>query len=236
MAAPRSGAGARAGSEAAGWERAAAQLQDTLAAVMDHVVPRTRALEYRVVGSAAMALQGVPTPLPTSGIDLLFRERQGVDLFGEALATMPGVRCRTPPEERAGTPDYWARYMLVGAEARSGGSPVATEYVAIDLASAGRETDSDSDQVAGRGPWSHYSTVRCGAHDVPAVALELVLLTALECEGARRPNTYPTLLEHLRRQGCDVDLVRRGLADRGSIPEDLQRETLERLRDAGRAG
>jgi hypothetical protein len=224
-AAPRRGAGRGVGSLARRARRAATHLRGVLAAVLDRVEPRTHGIEYRLVGPAAEVLRGAP--IPEYSLDLLLRERRGVDVFAAALASMPGVRCRLPPHESEGRAEYFARYMFLGAAFEA--TEVVADAVTIDLGCVERESDTDTDGFVGRGPWTHYSLVRCGAHAVPAVALELRLLSGLDLHRANRPNHFDLTLEYLGRRGCEVDLVRRGLADRGDVPEELRREILDRL-------
>lgn len=70
--------------------------------------------------------------------------------------------------------------------------------------------------------------VPCGPHAVPTVATELRLVSELTRD---RPDRAEPIVEYLRLQGCDVALVRRGMAVR-RIPEARQQEVLDRLAGA----
>jgi len=50
-----------------------ARLQETLVTVLDHVLPVTPEIEYRLVGTGAALLHGVK--LPAADVDLLVRGR-----------------------------------------------------------------------------------------------------------------------------------------------------------------
>src|SRR5687768_17255384 len=91
----------------------AARVRRALTVVLDHVTPGQAALDFRVVGTAAAALQGVP--LPVGDIDLLFKERRDVDRVGAALAAAPGVECVLPPTDLGNARQYFARYLVSGA-------------------------------------------------------------------------------------------------------------------------
>ena len=60
---------------------------------------------------------------------------------------------------------------------------------------------------------------------MPVVALELRLVSELVRDRADR---YEPLIGHLARHGCDVDLVRRSMADREVAP-GAQAMVLDRL-------
>lgn len=149
--------------------------------------------EYRLVGTGAALAQGVD--LPTGDIDLLVAERGAVDRFAAALADFP---CLDPPAWLPAAQQYFTHFVVDGIKvgASTVEAPVATDTV----------------ECAGRGPWEHYVDVPIGRHVVPAVALELRLVSELV---RGRPDRSEPLLAHLRAHGGDFDLVRRAMADRG---------------------
>nr|BFE73549.1 hypothetical protein GCM10020092_068500 [Actinoplanes digitatis] len=75
----------------------------------------------------------------------------------------------------------------------------------------------------GSGPWRHYVDVAAAGLLVPAVRLELRLVSELVRD---RPDRYRPLIAHLRRHGGDLDLLRRSLRDRGVDPA-LRRRVLD---------
>jgi hypothetical protein len=208
--APRRNTDPGPGRKASGDGLNVAHIRSVLTTVLNHVAPLTRGVEYRVVGTAASALHGARVPV--GDIDLLFRKRQDVDRFGAALASLPVAECLFPPTDLRDARQYFARYLIDGAM--------------VELSTVEVETESDTRECIGRGPWQHYSRVACGKHVVPAVALELRLLTEL---GRNRPDRHTPITDHMRQHGCDLDLVRRGLANMRGLPEPRQREILDQL-------
>ena len=61
------------------------RLQETLIVVLDDVRPAYPDIDYRLVGTGAALLHGVD--LPAGDVDILIKERAGVDAFGAALAS-----------------------------------------------------------------------------------------------------------------------------------------------------
>jgi hypothetical protein len=90
------------------------------------------------------------------------------------------------------------------------------------------ETEADTIETYGRGPWEHYSLVVCGPYQIPVVALELRLITEL---ARRRPDRSGPLVEHMRMHGCDLPYLRRGFGG-GRLPADTIQEAEEALRGA----
>jgi hypothetical protein len=70
--------------------------------------------------------------------------------------------------------------------------------------------------------------VSCGPYAILAVALELRLVSELVRD---RPDRSLPLIRHMRLHGCDIALVRRGMAAR-NLPQALQERVLGQLRGA----
>ena len=134
-----------------------AEVAHTLGRVLEAWQP---AFPYRLVGTAAALLQGVG--LPARAIDVLCGERAAVDQFAAALAPYPALQ---EPVWLAGEHQYFCNYDVEGVE-------VGASTVEID-------TDHDTTETFGSGPWRHYIEVALGDHRVPAVRLELRLATEL---------------------------------------------------------
>jgi hypothetical protein len=181
-------------------------LRETLVTVFDHCLPACARVEYRLVGTGAAALQGVE--LPTGDVDILVKERQGVDAFGSCLADFT---CLVPPAWMPGANQYYAEYEVNG--------------VGVGISTVEFETESDALECVGSGPWEHYALVPCGQYSIPAVALELRLVSELV---RNRPDRSAPLIEHMRANGCDLAVIRRGMEAR-SLPQDVQRSVLDRL-------
>lgn len=174
-------------------------LQD-LRHVLREVLVRISAIpgfQYRLVGTSAALLQGVL--LPTGDIDILVKTRQEVDAFAAACADLP---CLAPPSYLVHAKQYYAAY--------------AVDRVEVGVSTVEVTTDSDCIECLGRGPWEHWVPVECGGYIVPAVSLELRLVSEL---ARQRPDRAQPLLEHMRRTRCDRELVRRGMVARGLSPE-----------------
>ncbi|MEV4639819.1 hypothetical protein AB0J80_20980 [Actinoplanes sp. NPDC049548] len=181
-----------------------AQLLSVLTTLLDLVGGGT---DYRLVGTGAALLQGVD--LPTGDIDILLKQRADVDRFAAALSGFP---CLDPPAWLAGAAQYFAHFVVAG--------------VKVGFSTVEYRADTDVVECAGAGPWRHYVVVPCGQHAVPAVRLELRLVSELvrNC-----PDRWRPLTDHLRDHGAALDLVRRGMTDR-AVPPPLQREVLNLLR------
>ena len=148
-------------------------------------------LPYRLVGTAAALLQGVE--LPAGDIDILCRDREAVDQLAAALAEYPALQ---EPEWLPGDRQYFCNYDLAGVE-------IGASTVEIPVT-------HDTAETLGEGPWRHFVPVPLGEHEIPAVRLELRLVTELM---RRRRNRSEPLLAFLSTHRCDVALVARGLAN-----------------------
>jgi hypothetical protein len=185
------------------------QLRDTLINVLDHAMPACAEVEYRLVGTGAALLQGVL--LPAGDIDILVKEQAHVDAFG---ATLASYKCLFAPAWIPHGGQYYAEYEVDG--------------VGVQISTVEGETGSDAIECLGRGPWEHYVLVPCGPYTIPAVALELRLISELARD---RPDRSTPLIQHMRVHGCDIELVRRGMEARG-LPQAMQEHVLDQLKGA----
>lgn len=183
-----------------------ARFLEALNVFLDHAMPACDRIEYRLVGTGAALLHGVS--LPAADIDILVRERSSLDAFGAALSSF---MCLEAPAWLTGSRQYYGNYEVNGVE------------VGISTVEVARDTDTR--ETLGRGPWERFTFLPCGRHSVPTVALELRLITELV---RNRPDRYRPLIEHLQRQGCDIEFVRRGLVEAG-LPQAMRDEVLGRL-------
>jgi len=184
-------------------------LQGILTNVLDYAMPAFAQVEYRLVGTGAALLHGVE--LPARDVDLLVKERAGVDLFASALSSH--FTCLTPPTHLVEARQYYAAYEVNGFEV--GASTVEVE------------ADSDGIETFGPGPWQHFVLIPCGKYCIPTVALELRLTTELH---RNRPDRYIPLIRHMQTHGCDLALVRRGM-EAGGLPQALQKDILSQLKE-----
>jgi hypothetical protein len=165
-----------------------------------------RTPQYRVGGTSAALLQGVP--LPAGDVDLLAARREDVHLIAAALSSFP---CLHAASWLPGSAQYFARYDVNG--------------VHLEISTVERETDSDGMECVGSGPWRHYVLITCGSYRVPVVRLELRLATELLRD---RPDRYEPLLDHMAAQGFDPDLLARAMAAH-DLPAERRRMVADRL-------
>jgi hypothetical protein len=173
-----------------------ADLIQILTKVLGLTTPLCKDVTYRLVGTAAALLHGVQ--LPCGDVDFLFKERRGVDAFASALGGFP---CITP--------------VIYLEQARQYFTEIDVQGVEVELSTVEWEMDSDGVECIGPGPWTHYDWLACGEYTVPAVGLELRLVTELVRD---RPDRFEPIIAYLRAHGCDVELVRRGLVAGGAPP------------------
>ncbi len=185
------------------------RLRETLIAFLDATMPTCAHVVYRVVGTGAALLHGVP--LPAADIDILVKERADVDALDATLSAYP---CLVPPVWLPDSRQYYAGYDVQGVE--------------VELSTVEIDSDADTIETFGRGPWEHYVLIPCGRYSVPTVALELRLITELY---RNRPDRYRPLIEFMQTQGCDLDFVQQGISAAG-LPEALRDDVLSQLKVA----
>ena len=179
-------------------------LEKTLITIPDRVQPKASNIEYRLLGTGAALLHGVV--LPVGDIDILVKERRGVEVFNDALF---GFECIVKPSYLKDTRQYYAEFRINGVE-------VGISTVEID-------TDVDWIETYGSGPWAYYVLLPCGSYTVPTVKLELRLVTELY---RNRPERYYPLVEYMRVNGYDENLLKRGI---NGLSEDLKNKALNML-------
>jgi hypothetical protein len=186
-----------------------ADIEGVLAAILTRV-PETK---VRLVGTASSVMRDIP--LPANDIDILFHDRAGVDAWFGVLSADFDVDCA--PGWMAESQQYFAR-VHAGA-------------VAVELSTVEIESDDDTIECFGEGPWRYFDLLPCGPRTVPAVATELRLVT--EVARGRTDRVRP-IVDHLRRTGCDVALIRRGLAQAG-VAANHTDQIIAELRRGGRS-
>ncbi len=144
--------------------------------------------------------------MPAGDIDILVKKRNEVKVFDDALACFD---CLVAPTFLEDMRQYYTEYKIKGVE--------------VGISTVEIETDKDWIETYGPGPWIHYVLLPCGSYMVPAVKLELRLITKMY---RNRPERYNPIIEFLRNKGHDESLLRRGI--RG-IPENFQNIMLSRL-------
>ena len=169
------------------------QIEGVLSTVLDGCGDAVADTDYRLVGTAAAAMRGVL--LPTEDIDVLLRERAGVDAFSAALSPH---ECLSPPQYLKGSKQYFASFEVQG---------IRVEFSTVEL-----ESESDTTECIGTGPWHHFDVIRCGCRSTPVVALELRLLTELS---RKRSDHYVPIWQFMQCRGFDAELLVRGLRERG---------------------
>ena len=99
---------------------------------------------------------------------------------------------------------------------------VTTEFSTVEW-----ETDSDAVECIGSGPWDHFALVRLGSVAAPVVARELRVVSELV---RGRTEQHSVIAAFLRRDGCDVELVRRGMRAGGIAAQRQDEVHAARLR------
>lgn len=168
------------------------QLHDTLATVLD-LVEREGSFDYRLVGTAADLLRGVP--IEPADVDFLVRTRAEIDTFARALA---GFRCLTPPTWMDSCGQYYAEFEVDG--------------VRVDASTVETPTESAFIEARGSGPWMHFAEIAVGERSIKTVAPELRLATEL---GRDRKDRAEIIANWLRDHGCDAALLDNALDARG---------------------
>jgi hypothetical protein len=184
-------------------------IRTTLITLMQSTFPLSTRLDFRLVGPAAAVVRGAN--YTASDIDILMKSHADVDTLGAALSAF---QCLQPPTWNAETKEYRARYLIDGVQ--------------VSLRTVDIESDSDTHETYGRGPWEHFTVVICGVFRVPAVAPELQLITELS---NKRPDHYNAIIETLRRRGPELALVKRGMDNIG-IPKSRQLKILKQLQES----
>jgi hypothetical protein len=182
------------------------RLRETLTAVLDHAMPACARIDYRLVGTGAAMLRGVQ--LPARDIDILVKERGDVVALGSVLTSF---KCISAPSWLSEGRQYYANYEVNGVE--------------VGISTVEVETDSDTNETLGRGPWEHFSLIPCGPYAVPTVSLELRLITELF---RNRLDRSGPIIRYMRLNGCDIALVRRGM-EAGRLPRALCEDVLNQL-------
>jgi hypothetical protein len=151
--------------------------------------------------------------VPASDIDVLLKERAGVDAFSAVLSP---CKCLSSPTYLAGSRQYFSSFEVHGVE---------VEFSTVEGAN-----ESDTSECTGSGPWTHYSMVACGDHQVPVVCLELRLLTEI---ARGRPDRYVPIWEFMQSRRYARDLLARGLEERGISEAEQMDLTQLRHADTG---
>ncbi|QFY05483.1 hypothetical protein GBF35_01240 [Nonomuraea phyllanthi] len=165
------------------------EVSTALATALDALAAAAPATAYRVCGTSAALLQGVP--LPAGDIDILLSGRKDVDTFAAALSPYP---CLYTASWLPASSQYFARFEVNGVD--------------VELSTVERQADTDAMECVGSGPWQHHVLIACGSHQVPVVRLELRLATELLRDRADR---YDPLLDHMGTHGFDPDLLHRAM-------------------------
>ena len=176
----------------------------TLITVLSEAKPEACGVEYRFLGTGAALLHGVV--MPAGDLDILVKERRGVDVFSEALK---GFECLLAPTFLEDMRQYYAEFRVNGVE--------------VDISTVEIRTDADWIETYGSGPWTHYVSLPCGPFSVPTVKLELRLITELY---RNRPERYEPIIEFLKTKKFDGDLLRRGTE---GLPKGVQTKLFNEL-------
>jgi hypothetical protein len=173
-----------------------ADVQCALETILTHVSDT----EFRLVGTASCVLRGIE--IAANDIDVLFRERTAIDTWTASMADV--AELLDEPTWLDDSSQYFARLDVAG--------------VTVELSTVEIDARTDTAECVGAGPWVHFDRVSCGEFSVPAVALELRLVTELT---RHRLDHVGPIVAYLRDHPCDIALVERGLADLSTPPDDI---------------
>ncbi len=179
-------------------------VEETLISVLSEVKPEAKGVEYRFLGTGAALLYGVV--MPAGDIDILVKERRGVDVFSKGLKRF---ECLMAPTFLEDMRQYYAEHRI--------------DSVEVDVSTVEIETDADWIETYGSGPWTHYVSLPCGPFQVPTVKLELRLITELY---RNRPERYEPIIKFLKTKKFDESLLKRGTK---ILPEELQSKVYSEL-------
>lgn len=176
------------------------------------ILTRVPSAEFRLVGTASCVLRGIE--MPAADIDILFDDRADVDAWFSALSADLSVQAA--PTWIADAHQYFAGVNAAG--------------VSIELSTVETETENDTTECCGAGQWRYFDPVVCGSTTVPAVATALRLITELT---RSREVRYRPIIDHLRLDGCDLPLIRRGLTNVGATQEVVDRLLIDLAPERG---
>ncbi|MBS1184248.1 MAG: hypothetical protein H6Q99_4128 [Proteobacteria bacterium] len=174
------------------------QLHDTLTTVLG-LVERQGGFSYRLVGTAADLLRGVP--LQPGDVDFLVSGRADVDAFARALTAF---RSLTPPTWMPCGAQYYAAFEVDGVQ--------------VDASTVESPSESGFIECIGSGPWTHFSQIAVGDRRVSVVAPELRLATELRRD---RQDRVEIIAGWMREHGCDAPLLGKAMDAQG-IAADTQ--------------
>lgn len=174
------------------------QLHHTLTTVLG-LVERQGRFSYRLVGTAADLLRGVP--IPARDVDFLVRDRAEIDTFARALAAFHSL---TPPTWMSCCAQYYTAFEVDG--------------VRVDASTVESASESGFIEAIGSGPWTHFSEIEVGERSVAVVAPELRLATELRRD---RRDRAEIIAHWMRDHGCDAPLLRNAMNAQG-IDADIQ--------------
>ncbi len=166
--------------------------------------------ELRLIGTAAAQIQDVP--IIPADIDLLARTREDVDFVCDQFRENLEPGC---PQFIQGSMQYYAAFTYQGEK--------------LEVSTVEAESESDTLETYGSGPWRHYSMIRIGSVGIPVVALELRLVSEII---RRREDRIDILVNHLRENGFDRDLLERALSTQGDSYERLDKRILEEVKQS----
>ncbi|MGZ6987254.1 MAG: hypothetical protein ACXVKP_20335 [Ilumatobacteraceae bacterium] len=156
--------------------------------------------DFRLVGTASCVLRGIE--MAANDVDVLFRERGAIDAWAVSVADVANLT--DGPSWLDEASQYFARFDYGG--------------VSIELSTVEIDTDTDTAECVGSGPWIHFDQVPCAGFTVPSVALELRLVTEVT---RRRADRWQPIVAYFRSHRCDVALVERGLVAQGISPDEI---------------
>ncbi len=165
--------------------------ESTLQIILHKIQASRVKINFRLIGTAAAQIRGIT--IPTADIDLLAESRKDVDAFIEIFRDF--IDSESPKWFNCSN-QYYASFQI--------------DSTRVEISTVEIDSRLDIMETFGHGPWIHYSMISIGEYEIPAVALELRLISEVLRE--RTDRIYP-IVDYLKQNSLNTDLLKRTLSE-----------------------